>query len=304
MAYTRKYAGPLQPGRKTAYVPGTRKNRPSYRSKPPGRLRGGKSSYVKSKRASNKLVSFGEVKLQNLRAVNFAPPIQMNPTVPNVAPVYGLRYVIGDSLSQYPNYNALGGFNWAQGTQQDQRVGNYIYFKKIHMTLQINMNQTGKTNTGPRKFRLIIFKSRRSVSPTGTTFNPNNSIMLSDEGKAFGVDTGAPNTIPNSLDFSTQITNKRNFQIYKDMTFILQNPLGDPSASVNPLTATSGQYKAQKTMKCSLPLWRKTRLDSDKPSDLNYQYGIYLQAVNVGSNAAIPDDWTFSLRGTVSANDV
>lgn len=303
MAYIRKYAGPLQPGRKSAYVPGTRKQT-TYRSKPPGRLRGGKSSYKKSKKQSSKMNAFGEVKIQPLRNINFDEPVQMNPTVANIAPVYGLRYVLGQGLTQYPDYTGLGGFNWVQGTQQDQRVGNYIYFKKVHMTLQINMNQVGQTNVAPRKFRLIIFKSRRSVSPTGTTFNPNNSLMLNSSGTAFGVDTASPAVVPNGLDFSSQITNKRNYQIFKDTTFILQNPLGDPAAGVDPKIPSSGTYKSQKTMKCSLPLWRKTRLDGNVPSDLNYQYGIYLQAVNVGSNVAIPDDWTLSMRGTVSANDL
>jgi len=82
--------------------------------------------------------------------------------------------------------------------------------------------------------------------------------------------------------------------------------VGDPSASVDPLIPSSGQYKSQKTMKLSLPLWRKTRFersDSNLPTDLNYNYGIYIQALNVGSTTATPDDWIMSLRGTVSAND-
>lgn len=302
MAYVRKYAGPLQPGRKSAYVKGTRKQT-TYRSKPPGRLRGGKSSYVKSKKSSKALGAFGEVKIQPLRDVNYQAPIQMNPTVANVSPVYGLRYIIGNAITQYPSYSGLGGMTWAQGSQSNQRVGNYMYFKKIHMTMQINMNQTGQTNVGPRKFRLIIFKARRTADPTGVAFDPNERLMINSGGDGFGVDTtSAP--IPNGLDFTTQMTNKRNFQIFKDLTFILQNPLGDPSSGTDPRISSSGQYKSQRTIKCSLPLWRKTRMESNLPTELNYNYGIYLQAVNVGSAVAIPDDWTLSLRGTVSANDV
>jgi len=127
--------------------------------------------------------------------------------------------------------------------------------------------------------------------------------MLNSGGDAFGVSTST-GTIPNGLDFTTQIANKRNFQIFKDKTFILQNPVGNPSAGVDPFISTSGQYKCQKTMKLSLPLWRKTRMESNLPTELNYNYSIYLKSVNVGSNVAIPDDWTVSLRGTVSANDV
>jgi len=298
----RKYHGPLKPGQRSAYVPGTRSNS-SSRTKAPGRLRGGASSYKHSKKASKALAAFGEVKIQSLRNVNFLAPTQMNTVVAGVAPVYGTRHVIGPSLAQYQNYDALQGMTWPQGTGSDERVGNYMYFKKIHMTLQVNMNQVGQTNSGPRKFRLIIFKARRSVDPTGTTFDPNKQLMLGSSGDPFGVSTTSI-PVPNGLDFSTQITNKRNFQIFRDKTFILQNPVGDPSASTTPFIGTSGQYKAQKTMKLSLPLWRKTRMDNSIPTDLNYNYGVYLQAVNVGSQTAIPDDWTVSIRGTVSANDV
>lgn len=303
MVTIRKYAGPLQPGKRSAYVPGTRKNT-SYRSLP-GRLRGGRSSYKKSKAKSKSMASYGEVKLQPLSNIDNEAPIRMNPLVAGIAPVYGVRYVIGDALAAYTNYSPLGGMSWSQGTADNQRVGNYLYMKKIHMTLQVNMNQVGQTNVGPRKFRLIVFKARRSVDPTGTTYIPNTQLMLNSAGDAFGVSsTAAP--VPTMLDFTSQITNKRNFQIYKDSTFILQNPLGDPSASIDPLISSSGQYKSQKTMKLSLPLWKKTRFErtnSNLPTDLNYNYGIYLQALNVGSSTAQPDDWTVSVRGTVSAND-
>lgn len=272
-------------------------------SKVPGRLRGGKSSYKKSKAASKALASFGEVKIQPLRDINNLAPVQMNLAAAGVAPVYGTRFLVGNPLTQYVDYQSLGGMTWFQGTDADQRIGNYMYFKKIHMTLQVNMNQVGQTNSGPRKFRLIIFKARRTADPTGITFDPNRQLMLTSGGNAFGVST-ATLPVPNGIDFTTQITNKRNFQIYKDSTFILQNPVGDPSASVDPFIGTSGQYKAQRTIKCSLPLWRKTRMEQNIPTELNYNYGVYLQAVNVGSNTAIPDDWTVSLRGTVSANDV
>jgi len=304
MAYIRKYSGPLQKGKRSAYVGGSRKNRPSYRSKVPGRLRSGQSSYSKSKKASSKLASFGETKIQGLKQINNQAPGQLNPSVAGVAPVYGLRYVIGNAISQYNLYSPLSGMTWKRGSNADERIGNYMYFKKIHLTMEINMNQVGSTNSGPRRFRLIIFKARRYANPSGLTGNPNNTLMLSDTGGSFGVTSTSPT--PNQIDFTHQITNKRDFQIFKDQTFILQNPVGDPSAAVDPFIGTSGQYKATKSIKCSLPLWRKTVFnnESNLPTNINYNYGIYLQALNVGSNTAIPDDWTMSLRGTVSANDV
>lgn len=300
----RKYAGPLRPGERSAYVPGTRKNKKTY-GKRPARLSPGKSSYNKSRKAAAQLVAFGETKIQGLRPVDFAAPIQMNPSGPGVSPVYGLRYVIGDALSQYPSYNALGGMTWERGPKADERDGNYMYFRRVNMTMEVNMNQVGQTNSGPRRFRLIIFKSRRYANPTGTTVNPNNALLLRDQGGTFGVDSVGPPQ-PNMLDFTHQITNKRDFTILKDQTFILQNPLGNPSASVDPLIPGSGQYKSSKIIRCNLPLWRKTIFNNDtnRPATLNYNYGIYLQALNVGAQTAIPDDWTLSIRGTVSANDV
>lgn len=281
-----------------------RKAKKSY-GKRPLRLFSGKSSYNKSRKASSKLKAFGETKIQALRAVNFDAPIQMNPTAAGVAPVYGLRYILGEPLSQYPSYTPLSGFTWARGVNADQREGNYMYFKKVSLTMEINMNQVGFTNAGPRRFRVIIFKARRYVNPTGQTINPNNSLMLKDTGGKFGVDSVGPPQ-PNMLDFTHQLTNKRDFQIVMDRSFILQNPLGNPSASMDPIIPGSGQYKSTKILRCNLPLWRKTIFnnDTDLPATLNYNYGIYIQSVNVGAQTAIPDDWTLSMRGTVSANDV
>lgn len=301
----RKYSGPLQPGKRSAYVPGSRKNKPSYGRRRPARLAPGKTSYSKSRKTSSKMVAFGETKIQSLRPINFEPPVQMNPSGAGIAPVYGVRYVIGESLSQYPSYTPLGGMSWVRGPDADQRDGNYMYFRRVNMTMEINMNQVGQTNSGPRRFRVIIFKARRYANPTGTTANPNNALLLDASGERFGVDSVGPPQ-PNMLDFTHQMTNKRDFTILKDNTFILQNPLGNPSASVDPLIPGSGQYKSTRIIKCNLPLWRKTIFnnETERPQNLNYNYGIYIQAVNVGAQTAIPDDWTVSLRGTVSANDV
>lgn len=300
MVAIRKYAGPLQKGKRSAYVPGTRKNRLSYRSKPPPRLASGYTGYKSSIRASRKLNSFGEVKIQPLRNINNQTPVRMNPLAGPV-PVYGLRFVIGDALTQYPLYTPLGGMTWPRGPDMDQRNGNYMYFKKISLTMEVNMNQVGATNAGPRRFRLIVFKARRYDNPTGVTTNPNDTLLLTPGGTSFGV-----SSLGQMLDFTHQITNKRDYQIIKDNTFILQNPLGNPSASVTPVIPTSGQYKATKTLRCSLPLFKKTHFNnvSNLPDNLNYNYGIYLQALNVGSSTAIPDDFNLSIRGTVSANDV
>lgn len=296
----RKYAGPLRPGEKSAYVKGTRKNK----SKPP-RLSSGKTSYRKSRKASDKLQQFGETKIQSLRPIDLLAPSQMNPTAIGIAPVYGVRFVIGESLPMYAQYNALEGFRWVRGTSANERVGNYMYFRRVNMTMEINMNQVGQTNSGPRRFRLIIFKARRYANPTGKTADPNEQLMMKSDGSSFGVNTVGPPQ-PNMLDFTHLLTNKRDFQIIRDKTFILQNSLGNPSAGGDPLISTSGQYKSSKVIKCKLALWRKTLFnnESNLPTDLNYNYGIYLQALNVGSSTAIPDDWTVSVRGTVSANDV
>lgn len=296
----RKYAGPLQPGKKSAYVPGTRKNR-GYRRRLPPRLKSGSSSYTRSMKSSDKLKAFGEIKLSPLRPVDNQAPIRMNP-LGGPAPVFGLRYLIGPALTQFPNYTPLQGMTWARGDAADQRIGNYMYLKKVNLTMEINMNQVGETNAGPRRFRVIIFKTRRYATPTGTTKDPDKTLMLDTAGESFGV----ADATKAMIDFSHQLTNKRVYQVIKDHSFILQNPVGNPSASVDPFISTSGQYKGTKTIRCSLPLWRKTNFENNTnlPTDLNYNYGIYVQALNVGSSTAIPDDWNLSVRGVVSANDV
>lgn len=304
------YSGPLKRGVKAKSA----RTRPSmvgksayYRrlKKRPARLNSGTTSYYRSRSQASKLKSFGETKIQSLRPVDLQQPVLMNPIGAGIAPVWGLRYVIGDTIPTYGSYNALGGMTWQRGPNADQRIGNYMYFRRVNLTMEINMNQVGQTNSGPRRFRLIIFKARRYANPTGLTANPNTALMLKAEGTTFGVESIGPPQ-PNMLDFTHLLANKRDFTIVKDQTFILQNPVGNPSGSVDPFIPTSGQYKGTKVIKCNLPLWRKTIFnnESNQPINLNYNYGVYLQALNVGSNTAVPDDWTLSIRGTVSANDV
>lgn len=301
------YSGPLKRGVKSKDAR-TRKSmvgKSAYykRKKAPPRTRGGtlnyKKSYPMSKATS---AAFGETKLKALREINNQAPVEMRAGGGAQAPVYGLRFVLGDALSQYQDYTALQGFSWSRGIDGNERIGNYLYLKKTHVTLQINMNQVGVTNGAARRFRVIIFKAKREASPTGVTRNPNTSLMLDNEGEPFGITSAGSKEM---LDYSHQLLNKRNFVIMKDTSFMLQNPVINPSASVDPLIASSGQYPSQKTMKLNLPHWKRTKFDNDTnlPTNLNYNYGIYIQAVNVGSNTAIPDDWNLSLRGTVSAND-
>lgn len=149
MPYIRKYAGPLKPGMKSAYVPGTRRNAPSYRKARPSRFPSGKIQYKRSRALAKKQSLTGESKIQALTAKNKIAPAPLT-VAPLLGPVYFTNYCLGTAPAAWvgptggTNFNDLNGFVWPNGTAFNQRIGRYMYLKRTTLQLRVEMNQISR----------------------------------------------------------------------------------------------------------------------------------------------------------------
>ena len=109
----------------------------------------------------------------------------------------------------------------AQGAGNNERVGNWAYLKKTHMTVSIDMKPstiTGQTES--TEFRFIVVKAKPSTRQFGTTYTPNSTLFYNTSGEEFGPDSvgvlGA--------DIQLQPINKRRWSIYYSKKFTLSPP--------------------------------------------------------------------------------
>lgn len=152
MVYIRRYAGPLRPGERSAYVPGTRyvskraqmavkiqRKWRSYKARNPSRLTGSKTNYKVAKAVSKAMSLYGENKfngenLDCIRAV--AKPTGSQP----------LTYVffntgtrVDSLLPEFTSARAMDLYNFPKGDGPTERTGDYLYLRKTHLKLEVQM---------------------------------------------------------------------------------------------------------------------------------------------------------------------
>lgn len=198
------------------------------------------------------------------------------------------------------NMNNLGGIACAQGTGVNQHVGAYVYYKKTHLTFQIDMEFTA-TSRPPLQFRCIVAKARQKNTPSGSTLYPQNTLFL-DSG---GAPTGALVTgdlAMNTFEVMNQPLNKRDWIIRKDFRFTLSHPMNSDASGGQ--VGYSGKYPNRKNFMLDLGHYKKTRLSSGagEPQDLDAHYFVYIFATAIGSTV-YPSEWNVYMRGTTSYTD-
>jgi hypothetical protein len=135
---------------------------------------------------------------------------------------------------------------------------------------------------------MLVIKLRRYNNPAGVTPVPDESLFLDPQGNKFG-HASAGKT---GLDLMMQPTNKRDFIIYRDQKFTLQN--------YNQLSTTSAiynKYQCYKDIRVNLPYFKKTKYGvSNLPIDMDYRYTIIFYAHNV-SRETSSEDFEVTTRG-------
>lgn len=265
-----------------------------YRGKP-ARFANSTRRYKKNRRIAKGLRNFAETKLLATTPQQevIPGPIQTGALAFYKAFVMDTRPAAWDA-----NIVELGGITHDQGTGGNQRVGNYVYFKKTHLSVQLDMNFASQPRP-PCEFRCVVVKARQSVMPAGNTDNPATSLFLNNLGAPIGYTTAGVT----GMDVMLQPINKRDWVVAKDFRFTLSAPFKSDSDGGN--VGYSGKYPNRKSFFLNLGYWKKTRMNavSNTPEDLDPRYIVYIFASRIGKDEQA-NLWEVSMRGTTSFNDV
>lgn len=313
MPYVRKYAGPLKPGSKSAYVPGMRKNKPSYRTKP-SRLYSGKSTYNRTRRITNTVMkSISEAKYQGHRSDCLETVAKPAGTIRPLSYIFLNTGV--DTTANLPEFKPLNLFEFPNGTGNTERVGKYMYIKKTHLKINVMAlpekadpdNKDSLLNT-PLECRMVIVKANRKNDKIFTSPDPGNSLFLDTQNGSFGYDeTGGSINL-----LQSQPINKRQWIKYRDFKFKMSPPAIQLDSEQNIEAYQTGkQYPVKREFKFDLPIYKKTHFSdsSNTPDDVDTQWLIILQVsyanhcLSSGSLAPRPRNIRMDVLGTTTALD-
>lgn len=255
------------------------------------RFNNSRKRYVSNRRIAKKTSQYSETKLIKVKPLNeVAPqPIQVGA----ICNYWGA--VIGNLPTGWdPAIIALDGISTVPGVAGNERVGNYVYFKKTHISMQVDMNAHSTRAAPPIQFRMVVCKARRANTPAGLVDLPQNSLFIDEMGASQGYATSGVN----GMDMMNQPLNKRDWVIAKDRKFTLSSPDEVSQSGYN------GKYPSRKDIKLDLKYFAKTRIQpiTDQIEDLDTHYLIFLFASAIGKDLTA-NNWEVSLRGTTSFTD-
>lgn len=262
------------------------------------RFNASKRRYAANRAISSALSRYGETKLLAINPIN---PGAANGTPSNVvgdgsnARAYAWRGVLQLVPSGWDSGLVnLGGMQPEQGLGSNQHIGNYVYFKKTSINLQLDMVYNSNASR-QLQFRMIVVKSRQLAVPAGTTQLPQNTLFINQLGAAQGFATTGDNAM-NTFEVMNNPINKRDWYCLRDTKFFMNNP-----ASMD-----QGKYPSRKNFRITLPHYNKTKVGINGGiDDYDAKYLIYIFATVPGAltNSVIPDDFRVAARGTTSFTD-
>ncbi len=250
-----------------------------------------------------------EIKLKPLRAVNQANPLSQQSSGSGSNIVWYNNYCLGSPAATWlgptgsANFVGLGGFDWAQGTANNERVGRYLNLKHTTCNLRVACNNISSVSC-PIRFRVIIYKAKRN-SVLGTSGgNPNATLFLGLDGQELGINNSYSGDSV-SMEFMNMIVNKRNFDVHTDTQFILSSPTFSIQGGSNIVSPLTPGYPTEKNLLLKLNHNEKTSFGSgDIPEDLNYQYCMTILSMPYGDNTQVnASRWKTNVRGVVSCTD-
>lgn len=204
-------------------------------------------------------------------------------------------FVMGTVPSSWSStgINNLGGIVCAKGTDNNERVGNYVYLN--HTLINLNVDtKINATDAPPLEFRVIVFRQRRQAMPAGLNPDPADSLFKSEAGSSVGHLTSGIN----GTDLMLQPLNKEKWIIVRDQKFTLQKPAKGTEAMGN------GPYKNFKNFRFNLGYKKKAHYESaNLPTNVPFHYGIFIYARSVDKTINA-NNWEVNLRGTTCYNDL
>lgn len=268
-------------------------SRRSTRAYPP-RFANSKRKYVKARRFTRAASGSTETKILPINPQNEVAAV----AIQSGGKAHYLGFVIQSIPTNWdPSMLSLGGILTQQGSSGVNRIGNYVYFKKTHLTMEIAMKFTSSQKP-PIDFRVIVCKAKRANQPAGQTDVPQSSLFLDSGGYPFGY----TNPQVNGSDLMLQPLNRREWFVKSDSRFILSNAIRPDSDGGN--VGSSPHYPMRKLMMIDLPYYKKARIrgDSNVPDDLDTHWCVFVFASCVARSFAA-NEWEVNIRGSTTFTD-
>lgn len=254
---------------------------------------------------SKQVNKFIETKYNPCRQVDLQnpQPIQLG------AKAYYEGYVIGNLPATWDTgLIAIDGISTKQGDAGvRERTGNYVYLKKNHFTLEIDMKPASDNlaATPLTEFRVVVCKQRRAVIPTGQAPSPQNTLFLNLDNSEFGYQTSNKN----GTDLMRQPLNKRDWVIFTDKKFTLSAPPTVLAGSGLQPQTYSQKYGSHKRMMFNMPFYKKTRYAPPAggslfsfPTDIDFHYGVFIFARPVNKDNPA-NQWQTNVRAVTTYQD-
>lgn len=325
MAKARKYAGPLQPGKRSAYVPGTRKRTKTTKKG----LNSTEKSQVKKIIKGRKEIKFGTFfEYDNLGT--YAAPNYNQVITPRVFPFINAPVAdaagftilqTGYNLNAVSNamnaavggsVNPIGGYHMLKGDTSTTRDGDYMRLQSHRVNLRINMLRNSQStlqveNQYPLKFQIYLVRPKQL--PSGYASSLSSGIFTGPQNQIVGIADIDASVFQLSKLFKI---NRDQWHLDKKKTFILQNPASAGAAetastpNVGPRypTAHSCSFWLHKPKK-ELRFTNTTSATglSNEPENLNLTSYIIVVATRIGDNGdndttnSYADRWTLATNG-------
>ncbi len=271
----------------------------------PSRFPSGKRTYTQTRAVARVLKNTSETKIQAL-----TPKFAIEPKPVEVAPTTGPCFFTNYCLGTAPQgwngptgvaaFESLNGFTWPSGTAPNQRIGQYMYLKRTTMNLRIAMD--AQSRHGPCKFRVVVYKEKRNRYNTTANGNPCDDLFINQAGQSTGVNA-VTDVNARALDFNTWLVNKRNYQVVKDIKFILANETLSVQGSTLPANVNQ-EYRSEKMLKFSLGHYQKAKFDdSNTPQDQMYRYCVSIISMPMSDSISPHDGYKTYVNGVVSVLD-
>jgi len=279
----------------------------SYRTRKPARFAFSRKRNRLNTAVARAIRGMAESKVIALRQQDWTQPAATG-TAPGVSTV---KFITGlGSVAGYTGYNPIGGFQAPQGDGKSNRDGQFIWLKHTTaaLTIQMDHSVSDVERSSAIRFRVIVFKAKRALNPTGQTTSPDLNLFLQNNGNNQG-DLSPAVSAMNVMDMMLQPCNTNSFYIMKDTQFTLQHTTDVNQSFINGIAQTN--FPSSKTMRLRLPHNAKARIPlnaDDQPVNYDFRFGIAIYAFypNQSPTAAedVPLTWSTSIRGTTCFNDV
>lgn len=302
----RKYSGPLQPGKRSAYVPGTRRSRKKAATRIQRAYRRYRYQKV-DKRIQKVLNSSGENKFQGYSGACLAPVAKPAGSQPISYHFLNTGVSLATALPEFATPMSL--FRFPQGDGPTNRNGNSLYIKQSYIKGEVQMLPVigGLTQTAnsPVEFRMLVVKANRKYNPLYVSPDPGGSLFLDTQNDEFGYDGTVASTFLNM----NQPVNKRRWVVMCDKKFTLSPP-SVVLDQVSDVSLQNPKYAIKKRFRIKLPVFKKCHFNSNtanSPENVDTQWLFILQAVNssyCNPGQVAPRNYSLNIYGTTTASDM